>query len=154
MTKYTFAALTEADVGELVRNLREADAEELKALGGNYDQLAEGLSKVSHDTMICRVDGVLACAFGVHRQTVLGTTGVMWLLGTPVLFKNVRTFWLASKDYVAHARQNFEVLTGTVWSRNIPSIRWLRRLGFTVSETPYPVGPNKEIFYQFFWIKE
>lgn len=154
MTHYEISLMTPESAQELIANLREADSEELKALGGTVDQLEEGLRKVSHDTWVCRVDGEVACAFGVLPQTILGDTGLMWLLGTPVLFKNVKAFWGISKNVVLRAQSSYDTLTGTVWSRNVKSIRWLRRLGFTVPEIPYPVGPNKEIFYQFFWVKE
>lgn len=74
---------------------------------------------------------------GVISRSLLGGVGAVWLLATPEAFVNRRVFWRSSKALVAYLRHQYVRLEGRVDVEHAASMRWLKRLGFHVIETPY-----------------
>ena len=121
------------DVDELIANLREADRQEL--LAGDGDPAAAVVRSVRDSTwaLALRVDGKLACIFGVAPlDGLLGRRGSPWMLGTPVIDRNPRVLIDMSPAYLDTMLGQYPHLINRVDARNRRSIRWLKWLGFTL----------------------
>ncbi len=141
---------TEDDARELSLTLRQADAEEIRALG-HPDPLPPLLAGVrtSDWSKAARVDGQLACVFGLsHTGTVLAVTGTPWLIGTPALATHARMFMRASAPYIAQMLRQYPCLVNVVHAPNTQAVRWLRRMGFALGQAR-PMGPLHEPFHVF-----
>jgi len=129
---------TVADAQALV--LRRADLEEIEALTGRdpRDVLVESVER-SASAWAGLADGELVCLFGVVPMTLVGVTGVPWLLGSDAVCAYSRPFLRRNRSYVREMLREFPVLTNVVDARNAVSIRWLRWLGFRMGQ-PTPMG--------------
>lgn len=137
------------DAAELAANLRQQDIDELKA-AGDRDPLAsiEEASGNSRLAWTARVDGKLACMFGARGYTLLGATGVPWMLGTDELLRHRRALVRLTPRYIGAMLAAYPRLVNAVHDRNTVSKEWLRRLGFTIY-APQPVPPHGELFSVF-----
>lgn len=134
------------DAETLFANLRASDRDECAAYGG--DTLEMIRSSVARSVLCWTgiVDGELAAIIGVTRLT--DTVGVPWMLGTPVLDRHARVLVRRTPEYIARMLAAFPYLLNYVHAKNTTSVRWLRRLGFTLS-APEPFGPFSEPFHRF-----
>ena len=138
------------DAAELAANLRDQDAEELRAAGVLNAELAiaDGIRR-SPLCWTARVDGEIACVFGVAPfGTALDPRGVPWMLGTPLVPKHRRTLQQMTPGYIAQMLEAFPHLLNQVHAKNTVATRWLRKMGF-VLQPPMPVGPYGELFHLF-----
>jgi hypothetical protein len=120
--------------------LRRADREEVEALSGR-DPRAVLVESVERSTYAWAglADGNLVCLFGVCPMTLVGVTGVPWLLGSDAVCAYSRPFLRRNRAFVHAMLKEYPVLRNVVDARNAVSIRWLRWLGFTLGE-PMPMG--------------
>lgn len=129
---------TVADAHALV--LRAADRAEVEALTGREPREALVASvERSASAWAGYADGELVCLFGVVPMTLVGVTGVPWLLGADAVTRYGRPFLRRNRLYVREMLRAFPVLRNVVYARNTVSIRWLAWLGFTLG-TPQPMG--------------
>lgn len=138
------------DAAELAANMRPADRLELWATGREdlLEVALEGV-RVSRWSMTIRVDGELACVFGLSSMgTILAPIGVPWLLGTPVATRNARALMRRPRPYIDRMRQEFPRLMNLVHTRNTQAKRWLVRMGFEL-QPAVPYGPHGELFHLF-----
>lgn len=139
-------AATERDIDDLLHTgLRRQDAAEVFAALGMTDlrKLLERGVADSYDPGAARgADGKLWCIFGVVPYgSALTDTGLLWALSTDEMERHPVALTAATARYIEHARQRYPRLVNFVDARNRPSIRWLKRLGFTMDEAqPYGVG--------------
>ena len=136
---YTLLPATEADARELVPLLRAPDRAEVLALGVDP---AEGLLASLHsaqEAFTARADGQILCMTGVSPASLVGQTGVPWLLGSDLVPAHGPHFLRESRRLVARWLTLFSVLRNLVDDRYAAAIRWLSWLGFTIGE-PMPVG--------------
>lgn len=97
------------------------------------------------------VDGRLACLLGVATVNLAPPVGAPWLLGTRWLDQNPRELLRASAFFLnEHLLRSFPQMLNFVDARNERSIRWLRRLGFTIRPAQ-PHGPRGLPFHRFDW---
>lgn len=138
------------DVWELARNMRDQDREELHASSGeDIVHILRESYKYSDWTMAGRVNGELACLFGVRGSTtMICNFGVPWMLGTPVLEKHPGALMRHCAGYVALMAERYPLLMNWVDARNTRSIRWLKRLGFEVHPA-VPHGKARLPFHKF-----
>lgn len=137
------------DAALLIANLRASDLAECEAYG--RPDIAAGIEASVRRSLLCwtgLVDGELAAILGVAPVNVLGGMGSPWMLGTPVLDRHQRVLVRSTPEYIARMLKAFPHLVNFVHARNTTSVRWLRRLGFTLHEA-VPFGPLGEPFHPF-----
>ena len=133
----------------LVLNMRRADREEVEALSGR-DPRAVLVESVEHSTYAWAglADDKLVCLFGVAPASLVGVTGIPWLLGSDAICTYSRPFLRRNKLFVTEMLKEYPILRNVVDARNTVSIRWLRWLGFTMGE-PAPMGARGLPFIPF-----
>lgn len=137
------------DAEELFAHLRQADLAECQAYG--RDDILAGIKTSVQRSMLCWtgfVDGQLAAIIGVAPVSVAGGIGSPWMLGTPVLDRHQRVLVRKTPHYIARMLNAFPHLVNFVHAKNTTSVRWLRRLGFTLHEA-VPFGARGELFHPF-----
>lgn len=137
------------DAAELFKNLRPSDLAECEAYGRG-DILA-GIEASVARSVLCWsafADGELACIIGVGLVNVMAGIGSPWMLGTPVLDQHSRVLVRMTPEYIAKMLNAFPHLVNFVHAKNRTSVRWLRRLGFTLHEA-VPYGARGELFHPF-----
>lgn len=145
---------TDDDVADLVRNLREGDREELEAsIGRSTDALGamrEVVARSSHAWAII-ADGRLFMIGGLFPTCSLlgGDEAQPWMMATRAAERAPGTLMRVGLRYLQVMRGCYPRLTNHVDARNTKSIRWLRRIGFTVHERTVPFGPYGLPFHPF-----
>lgn len=137
------------DVSELIANLRASDLAECQAYG--QSDIAAGITASVDRSVLCWsgfVDGKLAAILGVAPINTLGGVGSPWMLGTPVLDKHQRVLVKATPSYISRMLKAFPYLVNYVHAQNTTSVRWLRRLGFTMYAAE-PFGQLGALFHRF-----
>lgn len=137
------------DAELLFANLRTADLAECQAYG--REDIAAGIVSSVNRSVLCwsgLVDGELAAIIGVAPVSLMGGVGSPWMLGTPVLDAHSRVLVRRTPEYIAKMLKAFPHLVNFVHAENTTSVRWLRRLGFTLHEA-VPYGPLGEPFHPF-----
>lgn len=149
MTLYSVVPATVEHALELEPKMRQADRAECEGMG--WEALPGLLFSLKHsrDSWAGLADGECVCIFGVYCKSFLGTEANPWLLATDEMPKHARTFLRLNKRYMASLRDEFQVLSGHVDVNNVVSQRWLRWLGFSVSETVSLRGMNGVAFLKF-----
>jgi hypothetical protein len=133
---------TEADAAELATNLHPQDVAELQALGfTDMAHVVKHCVLLSDWCLAARVDGALACVFGV------GQGGSPWMLGTAVVARHSRSLAREAPRYIRKMLEDNPRLVNRVHARNSVAVRWLKRVGFTL----HPATPeaNGEMFHTF-----
>lgn len=137
------------DVETLIENLRLADLAECHAYG--RPDMAEGIRASVRRSLLCWtgfVDGELAAILGAAPINMMTGIGSPWMLGTPVLDRHSRVLVRETPEYIAKMLNAFPHLVNFVHAKNTTSVRWLRRLGFTLHEA-VPYGALGEPFHPF-----
>ncbi len=137
-------------IPELVANMRELDRAELRATSPAplYAQLEQSLRWSISPGAAFSPKGELLCLFGAAPVRVLGDTAVPWLIGTNALARYARALKEGASGYLGAIQQQYPRLWNYVDARNLPSIRWLKRMGFAI-EAPEPFGHEGLPFHPF-----
>lgn len=140
--------VNEEDVNYLIRNLREADIEEVKASHGVHPGILLGLMRPDEAT-IGKADGVPVCVYGVAPKTLISNGGgTVWMMATDQLFKHKLAFLRRNRKWIKEKLKEFGTLDNHVDARNKTSISWLRWLGFNIEEAK-PYGVMQLPFHRF-----
>ena len=137
------------DVEILAANLREQDLAETRAYG--HAEPLPGLRRSVAHSMLCWsgfVNGELACILGAAPLSVLGGIGSPWMMGTSVLDAHSRVLVRETPGYISKMLKAFPHLVNHVHAENTTSVRWLKRLGFTLHPAE-PFGALGEPFHKF-----
>lgn len=137
------------DAARLFAHLRASDLAECQAYG--REDIAAGIEASVRRSILCwtgLVDGELAAIIGVAPVDMLSGIGSPWMLGTPVLDRHSRILVRRTPEYISRMLKAFPHLVNFVHAKNTTSVRWLRRLGFTLHEA-VPYGPLGEPFHPF-----
>lgn len=137
------------DAVRLFTNLRASDLAECRAYG--HPDTAASIASCVNRSVLCwtgLVDGELAAIIGVAPVSILTGVGSPWMLGTPVLDRHQRVLVRMTPEYISRMLKAFPHLVNYVHAKNTTSVRWLRRLGFTLHEA-VPYGPLGEPFHPF-----
>jgi hypothetical protein len=137
------------DAHTLYQNLRLPDLVECQAYG--RADIQAGIESSVRRSVLCwtgLVDGELAAIIGVAPIDMLAGVGSPWMLGTPVLDRHSRVLVRRTPDYIGRMLNAFPHLVNFVHAKNTTSVRWLRRLGFTLHEA-VPYGALGEPFHPF-----
>lgn len=143
-------AVTDGDILELAAGMRRADRQEIMASSGP-DILATVRRAVASSTACWSVyvGDVFVMIGGVAPLSLLGSVGSPWMLGTEALEKVPGALTRVGIQYLQIVLGLYPELVNYVDARNIKSIRWLRRLGFTIADQPIPYGLQRLPFYRF-----
>lgn len=140
---------TMIDVVELVDNMRAADRKECELATGMDAMGAVQISIGFSDRVAAvRVDGKLACIYGVCPSVLDNRIGIPWMLGTPEMDRWPTVILKVSRACVEDMLKTYHEILNWVHADNTRSIAWLKRLGFEVGE-PAPYGPRGAQFCQF-----
>lgn len=135
-----------AHVDEIAARMRRADADEVMASGGYSPGEALRLSLAkSAIAKTALFDGRPEVMFGVGDINILTQTGAPWLLATDAVHDNWPGFLRSSLQWREKLIRRYQVLANIVDERNLASIRWLRWLGFSLSD-PLPLGKDGALF--------
>lgn len=138
----TVLPATEEDAGELAPLLRSEDRAEVLALGVDlFYGLLQSVA-ASRETWTYRDDGQIICMAGVAPLSLIGSTGIPWLLGSPLVAIHRRAFMVETRRTVARWLTMFDVLRNVVDAQYEAAVRWLRWLGFTIGE-PFPLANGR-----------
>lgn len=144
-TKVEFREARIEDVRFLAPRLREADVNEVLALGFRNSLAALEASFYSSDAVFTGlIDGVPAMMFGVGAP-LFAESGTVWALGTDTLTAHPREMLVYGRRKIRELLEEFPVLENWCDARYHAAHRWLKRLGFTLSD-PEPHGPHGEEF--------
>lgn len=137
------------DVVTLAQNLRDADRAEMAAYG--HDDPLGPLTRSVTSSMMCWsafADGELGAIMGCTPLNLIGGVGSPWMMGTPVLDRHQRVLVRQTPVYISRMLRVFPHLVNFVHTENTTSVRWLRRLGFTLHEAA-PYGALGAPFHKF-----
>jgi hypothetical protein len=130
-------------------NMRQADVDEVNAASNAtpLQAVTDGV-KVSCMSSVAFINGDIVAVLGVVKNSTLTDNGIPWLLGTNNIVKHYREFLGASPGVLDAMIDVCPNLMNHVYVENKISIRWLKWLGFTLSE-PEPFGVNGALFHKF-----
>jgi len=144
---------TSADGRYLIEHLRAADRDEMLATLGDADPYAAIdwiLGASSHAWAAVSNDTLLMVGGLVPISTLLGGSAAQpWMMGTTHLEARKGALMKVAVRYLGVMRGHYDHLTNYVDARNTTSIRWLKRLGFTVHPQTEPFGPYRMPFHHF-----
>ena len=140
MTEVSFAPATEDEIRFVSERLREADRAEVLALGMR-PEAGLRLSAAGADYVWCgRINGIPSMIFGCSRN-LLSERGEVWALGTDNCTSHPREMLVYGRSVLRMMLDIFPVLENYCDARYEKSLRWLRRIGFTIGE-PESFGVN------------
>jgi hypothetical protein len=126
------------DVHALVSNMRQCDIDELEAV--SYDVPTDAILKSiaqSRNEFLYAVyaDDKLLCICGCAENSLLSSEARPWLIGTNAMTKYHRHLTPTAKAGVRMMLARWHTLANIVDVRNRTSIRWLKSIGFEMTET-------------------
>lgn len=152
MAKCHFRDLQSGDIAYLADNLRAADRQELTALRGPVVHYGDALGRAvllsSHVWVWADENNRPLAVFGAAPVSLLDGIGSPWLLGTEGMFEHPRTLVADGRRYLQRMQAIYSELFNYVDARNDRSIRWLKRIGFTV-QPARPYGAMGLPFHRF-----
>jgi hypothetical protein len=140
------------DLAHIAANLRISDADELLAVHGprlDIERCLNHAFDVSDEAHVALTGyGEPMAVFGVAPVSLLGGQGCPWMLGTDTLDLYGRAIVTLSRQHVARWSLRYSELFNYVDARNLRSIAWLRRTGFTIGPAA-PWGVQGLPFHRF-----
>lgn len=147
--KFDTIPATEAHAIYVGERLRAAEVAELWALSRALPVAAAVESvRVSERAWCWLVDGQPAAIFGVAAQSIIGDTGMPWLLTTPVVDQHPMKFLRSCARGMREMRAAYPKLGAWVDARHTVCVKWLQWLGATV-EPAQPFGALGLPFHRF-----
>lgn len=140
------------DVPELAANMRPADRAEVTALhpGEDLETVLRAALAVKGWRLAVDIDGRLALLGGIAEVPGQGgRVGCCWMLGTRHAERFPGVVTRIGMQYRDLALEMYPAFVNFVHADNTVSIRWLRRLGFTVDPEPVVLGPAGALFHRF-----
>ncbi len=140
---------TVKDVAVLAARMRASDRREVAAYG-HTDVMRAVTSSVANSVLCWSafIDDELAAILGAAPLSVMGGVGSPWMLGTDVLTRHSRVLVSQTPAYIDRMLVAFPHLLNFVHAENTTSVRWLRRLGFTIHPA-MPFGELGAPFHKF-----
>lgn len=140
MSEVTFRPARYGDINAIARRLRDIEVLELKAMGTTPKRsLYLGL-KGSAMAWTGLVDGRPEAMFGVVPISLMDGTGRPWMLGTERARRAGRLWLTVAPRFIDWISADYPNLENYVHRDNAASIRWLKRLGFTIEPEAVDIG--------------
>lgn len=129
----SFRPARPSDAAIIDAGLRAADRAEIEASSGpdTLSTLRQSIAMSIWALTFC-VDARPVAVFGVVPLSLLGGVGAPWLLATDELDQRSGPLTRGVRTYLPPMLADFPHLVNYVDARNTRSVRWLRRLGFTI----------------------
>lgn len=129
--------------------MREAEVLEVEKSSGRspYNALKRAV-EVSEKSATILIDGKPVAIFGVAHLTPISDIGYPWMLGTDDVQKHARRLLPHAGGKLDILAARYKHLRNYVHAANTVSIRWLRRMGFTIHD-PAPYGVSGDMFHLF-----
>lgn len=135
---------------QLAPYIRISDRIEIWAASGMepLEALIESI-EVSDEDMCwaATLNGLPVAMFGANR--LCEEIGGIWMLTSNGIYTNKRDFMRQCKKYLAVMHERYQYLTNFIDERNLPSMRWLPRLGFRPCQRVPEYGFEKLPFIQY-----
>lgn len=144
MKKVTIREATMEDARYVADHLREADRNEVKAMGLTPRVALESSRLLSDAVFTAEIDGRIAMLFGCGC-TLTGTVAEIWALGTDVCTSAPREMLVYGRKIVQAFLETYPEMQNYCDARYHAAHRWLKKLGFTVHPAE-PHGPNGGLF--------
>lgn len=154
MAKLTFHRATDDDIQFIADNIWHEDETEVLAAGN-----ASVLSAIQHAAfhskacVVAKIGDMPLVIYGLHKRSVLSTTGVPWMLNATQSKKYRREFMVYTRQVIDEMLDECELLVNYVHSGNRTSIKWLTALGFTI-DNPVPNQKTGELFHKFYKMRD
>ena len=134
----------------IAENMRQSDIDEVWASNNHtpLEALVNGWEN-SHGSLIVQINGDPCVMLGLVRLDFLSGHGTPWLLGTDSSLKYKREFLKQVPAVIEEMLGICQTLSNYVHVNNSVSIRWLKRIGFTICE-PEVYGVEGEMFHRFY----
>lgn len=140
-----FRRSTLEDVEFLAKNIREEDRQEIEALGVTpYNAFKFGLEPTA-DTWTALLNGVPMAMLGTYKQSMLGDSAEIWMLGTRDIDFIAREMIVITRKILKYELTRHKELYNFIDARYTKAIKWLKILGFTMGK-PFSRGINGEKF--------
>ena len=148
MAEILIRATEPGDAELLAAHMRPCDVREVRACGHTPLEAAQRSVVQSLLCWSAFADGELCCILGCAPISLVSGIGSPWMLGTPVLDTQSRVLVRVTPHYIGTMLKAFPHLVNHVHAENATSVRWLKRLGFTLHEAA-PFGALGEAFHRF-----
>ena len=117
----------------IAKHLREVDRIEAWALHRLSPTMAvNGSLFLSEHSYTVLADDEPVLVFGVQPESMVSSTGVVWLLATDNIIKIKKQFVKRCKNVLLDLIQDYDVVYNYVYTKNTTALRWLKWLGFTI----------------------
>ncbi len=138
------------DIRAMRGKLRAEDVIEIRRRNGRepYAVLIDSFRR-SEVAYVGLIDGEIACAWGVARESILSSAGVIWLLSTAVMERAPVAVARRTRRELQELLKVYPELGNYVDSEYEKCVRWLEWLGFTL-EPPEPLGIRGGMFRKFY----
>jgi hypothetical protein len=137
------------DIDVLVRNMRQADRDEVKASTVlPLRTVIDHSVRLSSYSKAGLVDGELACMWGVCPISMLSSKGAPWMLATYEIEKHPMSFLRRCRPHVKKLKDSYRSMENYVDVRNTVAIHWLKWMGFKMEE-PQAWGVQGLDFHKF-----
>lgn len=124
----------ETDARYIAERLRQADRDELDLWDVSPEEAMIAGYRNSLQPMTIISDAMPCAMFGVTEPIPGSGFGIVWLLGTDTLFSAKVPFLRQSSLWLHHCCRPFSAVGNWVDYRNTKHLRWLRWLGFEVTQ--------------------
>ena len=129
-------------IDQMSNRMRPVEAADFKRY---YDTVWEGIIECclqsNGELYTALIDGELACIWGVHAQWGGGSAfGTPWLVLTESGTKYPKLLMKHGKEIVERWKRQYAFIHNNVPGNDEPAQRFLKALGFTIAEEPYPDG--------------
>ena len=159
MERFEIVSAGRVYANQMANHVRDIDKVEVyRASGMNIRDALLDSVRLSDDDMCWAAlwQGLPVAMFGANKLQVEGdgpysdlSIGGIWLLATPGIYRNKLDFMRKSREYLAIMHTRYEYLTNFVDADNIPTMKWLPRLGFRVAQECPNFGVDKSTFIQY-----
>lgn len=152
MNKGQFVKPTPEHIQYIAEHMREVDRQEVFAMRGEDSDLHYVLTNAVKRSSWCACgladDGTPVSLVGVAPVSLIGGIGAPWMLATDRAHEFRGALIRIGQEYIQAMTAQYPELINYVDARNTASIRWLKRLGFTIHEAA-PMGQQGLPFHKF-----
>lgn len=140
---------TQAHIEEILPNVRQADIAEFMAINGwDARRVLETGVRTSTFSVAGLANGRVVTIFGVAPKSMIGGSGIPWLVATDELEKYQFAFLRRCRNGVNAMLSVYPYLENYVDQRNHVAKAWLHWLGFSI-DSPAPYGIEGRNFHHF-----
>lgn len=114
------------------------DREEIKGLISNAEHIAMSSAEresldacvfISQYVYVGKVDGKVACMWGLVSPTLLSDQAYLWLYSSPLVEQHKFLFIRHSQRWIEEALREYSVIVGHVTRGNTKAVQWIKWLG-------------------------